>query len=76
MAHILAKDYGKISIHTPAKGVTPSCGELQPLEWDFNPHSRKGSDVCQFQKVFRRIDFNPHSRKGSDNIFTAWIMKS
>ncbi len=32
-----------ISIHTPAKGVTPENTTQGTLE-DFNPHSREGSD--------------------------------
>ena len=33
---------------------------------NFNPHSRKGSDVKYSSKRYDMDDFNPHSRKGSD----------
>ena len=37
--------YESISIHTPARGVTVTpCNPLD-REMDFNPHSRKGSDL-------------------------------
>ena len=38
--------YADISIHTPARGVT-SAGQVRSnTDWHFNPHSRKGSDLC------------------------------
>ena len=39
---------------------------------DFNPHSRKGSDLITLNELFVHADFNPHSRKGSDII--KWYM--
>ena len=42
----------KISIHTPARGVTTGCGETYTLTLDFNPHSRKGSDRNVFYKDY------------------------
>jgi hypothetical protein len=57
-----------ISIHTPARGVTPvHIGFMAVWEY-FNPHSRKGSDKDAVSYTNVIPDFNPHSRKGSDVI--------
>ena len=35
--------------------------------FNFNPHSRKGSDTCPLEREdYAEHYFNPHSRKGSD----------
>ena len=56
----------RISIHTPARGVTTFFYKSFPTNTDFNPHSRKGSDDYAILQPTLRINFNPHSRKGSD----------
>ena len=56
-----------ISIHTPARGVTFNMTEAEFLNSDFNPHSRKGSDVKVKVLGKKNQNFNPHSRKGSDS---------
>ena len=33
---------------------------------NFNPHSRKGSDLPHLSEFAQPCYFNPHSRKGSD----------
>ena len=55
-----------ISIHTPARGVTFWFLWLYIEFWNFNPHSRKGSDIVFPPSFDHLIYFNPHSRKGSD----------
>ena len=57
---------GVISIHTPARGVTPGLPALRRPDRYFNPHSRKGSDWGCRSRFRDPADFNPHSRKGSD----------
>ena len=56
-----------ISIHTPAKGVTRVSAGRILYGRDFNPHSRKGSDIRQRSCLWPILNFNPHSRKGSDH---------
>ena len=56
----------KISIHTPAKGVTEAVFLGQRIFGNFNPHSREGSDQCQTPLRPACFYFNPHSREGSD----------
>ena len=58
----------KISIHTPARGVTQRLDALETAVTNFNPHSRTGSDstICGLSHKF--TNFNPHSRTGSDPI--------
>ncbi len=41
-------DFLKISIHTPAKGVTKVVTQLTNSGLNFNPHSREGSDIYPF----------------------------
>ena len=41
----------KISIHTPAKGVTTSYQNPENTTQDFNPHSREGSDGMEFKHI-------------------------
>ena len=57
-----------ISIHTPARGVTETCPQGSRCAGNFNPHSRKGSDIVSLFRCSERYYFNPHSRKGSDCI--------
>ena len=40
----------KISIHTPAKGVTTGLMAVAVAKANFNPHSREGSDEATYQK--------------------------
>ena len=66
----------KISIHTPAKGVTAhfhGCifhilisSQYGADQKNFNPHSREGSDRSLSRMHLPYSDFNPHSREGSD----------
>ena len=58
----------KISIHTPAKGVTEAVFLGQRIFGNFNPHSREGSDQCQTPLRPACFYFNPHSREGSDSL--------
>ena len=55
-----------ISIHTPAQGVTSGMTANLPSLWNFNPHSRTGSDAEGIAEFSELIYFNPHSRTGSD----------
>ena len=55
-----------ISIHTPARGVTKMRILRQGKCGNFNPHSRKGSDIILSSLIYHNNNFNPHSRKGSD----------
>ena len=57
-----------ISIHTPARGVTAEEMTRLILILNFNPHSRKGSDITVVPTPLTAPNFNPHSRKGSDVI--------
>ena len=56
----------EISIHTPAKGVTEIVKKTVSRDWNFNPHSREGSDIFTGDIETLCSDFNPHSREGSD----------
>ncbi len=71
------QDWSRISIHTPAKGVTllRSRNAIDVLH--FNPHSREGSDISihtpakgvtllRSRNAIDVLHFNPHSREGSD----------
>ena len=60
--------YVAISIHAPARGAT-GCGlGLHDGASDFNPRSRKGSDlICKHLQIISGY-FNPRSRKGSDDV--------
>ena len=42
----------QISIHTPARGVTENVTVSITCANDFNPHSRKGSDVATFLSLY------------------------
>ena len=51
-------DYLKISIHTPAKGVTQGLNiPICQTSHYFNPHSREGSDFMHFRINDRSIHF-------------------
>ena len=63
-----AADAYIISIHTPARGVTRILMGGTDTHIDFNPHSRKGSDLYPQSLILLVSNFNPHSRKGSDQI--------
>ncbi len=63
----------KISIHTPARGVTDNLIACFRFRDNFNPHSRKGSDKITSTGKIPKQDFNPHSRKGSDNYYLPTI---
>ena len=56
----------RISIHTPAKGVTMTDSSMFLFILHFNPHSREGSDNRKLDNTTKHHDFNPHSREGSD----------
>ena len=46
--------------------------------YNFNPHSRKGSDRVPIKREAAVTDFNPHSRKGSDSTqrqLPGWMEK-
>ncbi len=64
-------NFNKISIHTPAKGVTSNSSYSFVPNSDFNPHSREGSDASSSESITAIPDFNPHSREGSDDISAA-----
>ena len=55
-----------ISIHAPARGATRSIFCTIHQMWNFNPRSRKGSDVSWACSILLLTYFNPRSRKGSD----------
>ncbi len=56
----------RISIHTPAKGVTSGLLAVLEIKQNFNPHSREGSDVIISPTQKIPCNFNPHSQEGSD----------
>ena len=60
-------DADTISIHTPAKGVTPCRLSLQIVYIHFNPHPREGGDRPAVRRPVQRTDFNPHPREGGDD---------
>ena len=41
------RQQSQISIHTPARGVTQHSGSYRDGWRNFNPHSRKGSDIIK-----------------------------
>ncbi len=59
----------QISIHAPARGATEMCRGNLILLRDFNPRSRKGSDVTGLTEYALHGYFNPRSRKGSDSVW-------
>ena len=56
----------KISIHTPAKGVTNSETELWPGAYISIHTPAKGVTWNSGEAMLQRDYFNPHSREGSD----------
>ena len=44
--------------------------------WDFNPHSREGSDCGKGRIRWAKCHFNPHSREGSDFYFFCHFFTS
>ena len=64
VCHAICISY--ISIHAPARGATSNLFLLRILSRDFNPRSRKGSDLCSETLRKHSPNFNPRSRKGSD----------
>ena len=60
--------FQEISIHTPARGVTLIKAKVDYIAFNFNPHSRTGSDQRLDALETAVADFNPHSRTGSDGI--------
>ena len=66
-----------ISIHAPARGATVSRDPQTPAHSDFNPRSRKGSDLFFVINCHRKINnFNPRSRKGSDLVNSISILST
>ena len=55
-----------ISIHAPARGATKRSERIKHNKPDFNPRSRKGSDLYRTHLCRLMCYFNPRSRKGSD----------
>ena len=55
-----------ISIHAPARGATYYDKKSKSKHRNFNPRSRKGSDLPPNSINFCWRYFNPRSRKGSD----------
>ena len=50
----------RISIHTPARGVTGSDSSEPCKRCNFNPHSRKGSDIFSI-RILRHISISIHT---------------
>ena len=67
MVYVCVISTTNISIHAPVKGATVFATLGSTLDNDFNPRSRKGSDVAPLNKRNGGNDFNPRSRKGSDS---------
>ena len=70
-----------ISIHTSAREVTEDDGTHGSDHNNFNPHFRKGSDVCCVAVGQTYVYFNPHFRKGSDakecnKCMMEWLFQS
>ena len=56
----------QISIHTPARGVTPFRVRRGDRLLYFNPHTREGCDSTNTRPCAAAPDFNPHTREGCD----------
>ena len=56
----------EISIHTPAKGVTPINNNVYPIKYISIHTPAKGVTCRGLRKVNIPLYFNPHSRQGSD----------
>ena len=56
----------RISIHTPARGVTSSASHNCRESSHFNPHTREGCDRPAREDPLPQRDFNPHTREGCD----------
>ena len=65
--------FDNISIHAPAKGATSTKSTLSQSLNNFNPRSRKGSDVACRKHLLILCNFNPRSRKGSDKILAMFF---
>ena len=63
----------KISIHTSAREVTTMLTLVLDMRKNFNPHFRKGSDMCLVQAIPSFAYFNPHFRKGSDAVYVGLV---
>ena len=50
----------RISIHTPAKGVTQQINYESGIRFDFNPHSREGSDAW-LSKKYGKLGISIHT---------------
>ena len=50
-----------ISIHTPAKGVTTEGKTYVDPKFNFNPHSRKGSDACPDDTFVDTLNISIHT---------------
>ena len=61
----------RISIHALARRATQDPGQAGKSQANFNPRSRKESDVFHALDEFRHLDFNPRSRKESDKVIPA-----
>ena len=57
---------GKISIHTPAWGVTNNLFPRIRKVPHFNPHARVGRDESSLICFLTTKYFNPHARVGRD----------
>ena len=60
-----------ISTHAPARGATQIFWFCMQNHRNFNPRSRKGSDLQLQCYQHQYWNFNPRSRKGSD-VFIFW----
>ena len=61
----------RVSIHTPAWGVTQNM-QKRIDEICFNPHARMGRDRSNCFYSRRPDGFNPHARMGRDRVCTVY----
>ena len=57
----VSEDIVSISIHAPAKGATSLSSGCKSSQTDFNPRSRKGSDVFGFSSTSTSLQISIHA---------------
>ncbi len=60
------REAGRISIHTPARGVTIAYDPSRRQPSNFDPHPREGGDFPPLMTGRRGKNFDPHPREGGD----------
>ena len=63
---------GKVSTHSPARGLTLAGATKGCKHASFNSQPRKGADAHHQREERRREGFNSQPRKGADGNFTQF----